>query len=323
MASDPPRPSVVISRVLRDALEPRHDGHLPGGQGLAQAVALDLLDLGPGVVAVGDDADLAPGEGGGVDPEVGQGHDQQRHGDPLPGAHEHVVLPGRLGGADGVGQVDQVVGRLAHGADHGDHVGPLAAGPGDVVGHGTDPVGVADGGAPELLDDQWHPDEATDCAPASRAGRRPGRRPGTPAAPRGPRPCGPRPGWAIRSDPGDWVGSRAVPSDKRARQRAAREARLAAEAKQQKRRKQIRNGSSSWWSPASSSAIAFIVSSGNNNTVVLAVQGRQHDDQHDDRRQGRRRQVAGPGQRGGGQGRLPGQHQDPRRTRRSTRRRPP
>jgi cyclophilin family peptidyl-prolyl cis-trans isomerase len=33
-----------------------------------------------------------------------------------------------------------------------------------------------------------------------------------------------------------------VPSDKRARQRAAREARLAAEAKRQKRRKQVRNG---------------------------------------------------------------------------------
>ncbi len=29
--------------------------------------------------------------------------------------------------------------------------------PGDVVGHGPDPVGVADRGAPELLDDQWHP----------------------------------------------------------------------------------------------------------------------------------------------------------------------
>jgi peptidyl-prolyl cis-trans isomerase B (cyclophilin B) len=37
------------------------------------------------------------------------------------------------------------------------------------------------------------------------------------------------------------IGSRAVPSDKRARQRAAREMRLAAEARAKKRRKQIRN----------------------------------------------------------------------------------
>jgi len=46
---------------------------------------------------------------------------------------------------------------------------------------------------------------------------------------------------AIRGRSPDWVGSRAVPSDKRARQRAAREARLAAEAKRTKRRRQIRN----------------------------------------------------------------------------------
>ena len=36
----------------------------------------------------------------------------------------------------------------------------LAAGAGDVVGHGPDALGVADGRSPELLDDQWHPDEA-------------------------------------------------------------------------------------------------------------------------------------------------------------------
>ncbi len=47
---------------------------------------------------------------------------------------------------------------------------------------------------------------------------------------------------AIGGHPADWVGSAPVPSDKRARQRAAREARLAAEAKAQKRRRQIRNG---------------------------------------------------------------------------------
>ena len=59
----------------------------------------------------------------------------------------------------------------------------LAACPGDVVGHGTDPVGVADRGAAEFLDDQWHPDEATDCAPAPgpAAARRPPGRPGADA----------------------------------------------------------------------------------------------------------------------------------------------
>jgi cyclophilin family peptidyl-prolyl cis-trans isomerase len=58
-----------------------------------------------------------------------------------------------------------------------------------------------------------------------------------------------------------------VPSDKRARQRAAREARLAAEAKQQKRRKQIRNGIVVVVVAGVIVAIAFLVSGGSNPPV--------------------------------------------------------
>ncbi len=58
-----------------------------------------------------------------------------------------------------------------------------------------------------------------------------------------------------------------MPSDKRARQRAAREARLAAEAKQQKRRKQIRNGIVVVVVAGVIVAIAFLVSGGNNPPV--------------------------------------------------------
>jgi cyclophilin family peptidyl-prolyl cis-trans isomerase len=60
-----------------------------------------------------------------------------------------------------------------------------------------------------------------------------------------------------------------VPSDKRARQRAAREARLAAEAQQQKRRKQIRNGVIVVVVAAVIVGIVFLVS-GNNNTKTTA-----------------------------------------------------
>jgi cyclophilin family peptidyl-prolyl cis-trans isomerase len=56
-----------------------------------------------------------------------------------------------------------------------------------------------------------------------------------------------------------------VPSDKRARQRAAREARLAAEAKRQKRRRQIRNAVIVVVVLGVIVAIAFIVSSGSKN----------------------------------------------------------
>ena len=65
-----------------------------------------------------------------------------------------------------------------------------------------------------------------------------------------------------------------MPSDKRARQRAAREARLAAEAQQQKRRKQIRNGIIIVVIAGIIVGIVFLVS-GNNNSRRLAVEG-QH-----------------------------------------------
>ena len=58
-----------------------------------------------------------------------------------------------------------------------------------------------------------------------------------------------------------------MPSEKRARQRAAREARLAAEAQSQKRRKQIRNGIIVVVIAAVIVGIVFLVS-GNNNNVA-------------------------------------------------------
>jgi peptidyl-prolyl cis-trans isomerase B (cyclophilin B) len=73
--------------------------------------------------------------------------------------------------------------------------------------------------------------------------------------------------WAIGAGPSDWVGSRAVPSDKRARQRAAREARLAAEAQSQKRRKQIRNGIIGVVIVGIIVGIVFLVSGNNNSTT--------------------------------------------------------
>ena len=58
-----------------------------------------------------------------------------------------------------------------------------------------------------------------------------------------------------------------MPSEKRARQRAAREARLAAEGQEQKRRKQIRNGSIVVVIAGVVVRVAFLLSSNNNKTV--------------------------------------------------------
>src|SRR5687767_15714016 len=51
--------------------------HLVGGDRLADAVALDLDDLGLAVDGVGDDPDLATGEADGIDTEIGQRHRQR------------------------------------------------------------------------------------------------------------------------------------------------------------------------------------------------------------------------------------------------------
>jgi cyclophilin family peptidyl-prolyl cis-trans isomerase len=64
-----------------------------------------------------------------------------------------------------------------------------------------------------------------------------------------------------------------VPSDKRARQRAAREARLAAEAQQQKRRRQIRNGVIVVVIAGIIIGIVFLVSGGNNNSASQSKAG--------------------------------------------------
>ena len=61
-----------------------------------------------------------------------------------------------------------------------------------------------------------------------------------------------------------------MPSDKRARQRAAREARLAAEAQSQKRRKQIRNGIIIVVIAAVIVGIVFLVSGNDNNKNVAS-----------------------------------------------------
>ena len=116
-AAPPERRDLVLDR---DALEAGDDADLAGGERLADPIALDLEDLGLAVCRVGDDPDLAAGEALGVDAEVGERHAQQRHRHPLAGGQQHVHLAARQRLRDVVGELDQVVGRLAH-RRHDDH----------------------------------------------------------------------------------------------------------------------------------------------------------------------------------------------------------
>ena len=71
-----------------------------------------------------------------------------------------ISRPG-LGVGHLAGQVQQLVGLLAHGGDRHHHLVAVADGPGHVVGHGADAVGVRDGGAAELHHHQGHGLQAT------------------------------------------------------------------------------------------------------------------------------------------------------------------
>ena len=130
------------------------------------------------------------------------------------------------------------------------------------------------------------------------------RRP-APGRPGPSRPRAVRPGWATRGTPG--MGRVSGRAQREASPPARRrEARLAAEAKG--RSAGGRSATSSSWSSVAGVivGIVFLVSGGNNKPARDSPpppRPRRVD-------QGHRRQAAGPGQQGGGQGRLPGQHQD-------------
>jgi hypothetical protein len=112
-----------------DALEAGHDHRVPSRQCVGDAPGPDVEDAGLAVQGVGDDARLRTGEGLRGRPQVGDGHGEQRHRDALAGGEQHVELPRRRVRADPLGELDQLVGVVAHGGhDRHDVVAGLARG---------------------------------------------------------------------------------------------------------------------------------------------------------------------------------------------------
>ncbi len=106
------------------------------------AVGLDLHDLRLAVDGVGDDPGLRTGERDGRLAAVHDRHTQQRRGDALTGCEQHVHLAlGRIG-RHVVGEAFEVVGGLAHCRNDHDDVVTVAPGAHDVVGDGTNAVGI-------------------------------------------------------------------------------------------------------------------------------------------------------------------------------------
>ena len=109
-----------VARLAVEALEAGDDGDGALVERLAEPAGGDVDDARGAVLGIRDHAGLAAGEGAGVVAEAADGHGEQRHRDALAGGEQHVELAGRRDRRDLVGEVEQVVGGVAHGADGDD-----------------------------------------------------------------------------------------------------------------------------------------------------------------------------------------------------------
>jgi hypothetical protein len=132
------------------------DRDRPGVEGAADASRRDIDDPGFPVRTIRYHAGLGAGERAGLVAQVGDGHGQQRHGDPLAGGQQHVQLAARRQRTDLLGQIEQLIRRVAHGGHHDDDVVARLLGRDDPLGDPLDAARVGDGGATVLLHDKGH-----------------------------------------------------------------------------------------------------------------------------------------------------------------------
>ncbi len=129
---------------------------LPVVERLADAAGVDVLDAGLGVGAVGDDADLRPGEADRLLAQLVDGHGDQGDADLLAGGQQHVHLAGRRLLGDLAGQLDQVVGGVAAGADDDDDLVAGLLGADGLAGRRHDPLRRRHARPAELLHHEAH-----------------------------------------------------------------------------------------------------------------------------------------------------------------------
>ncbi len=128
----------------------------PASRALWMRPGCHVDDAGGAVGVVGDDAGLAAGEGPRLGTELRDGHRDERHRDALARGEQHVELACRRRGRDLLGEVHQLVRRVAHRRDDDAHgvPGPLRLD--DAPGHALDGLGVGHGRTAVLLDDDAH-----------------------------------------------------------------------------------------------------------------------------------------------------------------------
>ena len=100
------------------------------------------------------DAGLRPGQRDGLDARGLERHGHERAADVLAGGEQQVHLARVRVVRDGGGQLEQVVGRVAHGADDDDEVAAVATVSRDARGDVADALSIRKRGAAVLLDDE-------------------------------------------------------------------------------------------------------------------------------------------------------------------------
>ena len=133
-----------VAGVAVEALEPGDDDDRPLVEGFAQADGRDVDDARRAVLRVGDHSGLAAGERTRLEAHRVDGHGEQRHRDALTAREQHVELARGGDRRDLVGEIEQLVGRVAHRAHGDDDVVPRSSRVHDALGDALDALCVGD-----------------------------------------------------------------------------------------------------------------------------------------------------------------------------------
>ncbi len=136
--------------IRGNALETRDHHDSAGIKGLADAIGVDVFDLGSREGIVGGDAGLPAGEADGAVSQRLDGHGQKRHANLLARGEQHIHLA--LGGVvvQCGGKPHQFVGGFAHRGNHGHNIVALLLHGDKALGHVLDAFRGCNGSAPEL-----------------------------------------------------------------------------------------------------------------------------------------------------------------------------
>ncbi len=109
-----------------------------------------------GVRAIRADADLRPGQAHRLGPQRMQRHRHQRHAHLLAGRKQHVHLAGIRPIGDLLGQIDQMIGLMPHGADDHHHLIALLLRANGLARSGQNLLAIRHAGAAEFLNNDGH-----------------------------------------------------------------------------------------------------------------------------------------------------------------------